>query len=59
MKYGAEKLNALISRSMAGIINQSMIFTLPGSVKAVTEYMTEITKVLDHLILMLHDVDAH
>jgi molybdopterin adenylyltransferase len=59
MKYGAEKSNALISRSVAGIINKTMIFTLPGSVKAVTEYMTEITKVLNHLILMLHDIDAH
>jgi len=59
MKFGAEKSNALISRSVAGIINKTMIFTLPGSVKAVTEYMTEITKVLNHLILMLHDIDAH
>lgn len=58
-KYGSEKPNALISRSIAGIINKTMIFTLPGSVKAVTEYMTEITKVLNHLILMLHDIDAH
>ena len=59
MKYGAEKSNALISRSVAGIINKTMVFTLPGSMKAVTEYMTEITKVLNHLILMLHDIDAH
>jgi molybdopterin adenylyltransferase len=59
MKYGAEKSNALISRSVAGIIDKTMIFTLPGSVKAVNEYMAEITKVLNHLILMLHDVDAH
>jgi molybdopterin adenylyltransferase len=59
MKYGAEKSNALISRSVAGINNKTMVFALPGSVKAVTEYMTEITKVLNHLILMLHDIDAH
>lgn len=59
LKYGSEKPNALISRSVAGVINKTMIFTLPGSVKAVTEYMTEINKVLNHLILMLHDIDAH
>lgn len=59
MKYGMEKPNALISRSVAGIIGNCMIFTLPGSVKAVTEYMDEITKVLKHLILMLYGVDAH
>jgi molybdopterin adenylyltransferase len=58
-KYGSDKPNALISRSVAGIIKNTMIFTLPGSVKAATEYMTEITKVLNHLILMLHDIDAH
>jgi molybdenum cofactor synthesis domain-containing protein len=58
-KYGAEKPNALISRSVAGLMEKTMIFTLPGSVKAIDEYMTEITKVLNHLIYMLHDIDAH
>mgnify|MGYP002725525524 CR=1 FL=1 len=59
MKYGMEKPNALISRSVAGIMNNTMIFTLPGSVKAVNEYMAEITKVLRHLVLMLYGIDAH
>jgi molybdopterin adenylyltransferase len=59
MKYGMEKPNALISRSIAGVINNTMIFTLPGSVKAVNEYMSEITKVLRHLLLMLYSIDAH
>ncbi|MCF8298038.1 MAG: hypothetical protein K9J13_10875 [Saprospiraceae bacterium] len=59
MKYGMEKPNALISRSVAGLLGNTMIFTLPGSVKAVNEYMTEITKVLRHLIMMLNGIDAH
>jgi len=59
IKYGMEKPNALISRSVAGLINNTMIFTLPGSVKAVSEYMSEITKVLRHLLLMLYGIDAH
>lgn len=58
-KYGAEKPNALISRSVAGVIFKTLIFTLPGSVKAVEEYMTEITKVINHLILMINNIDAH
>jgi molybdenum cofactor synthesis domain-containing protein len=58
-KYGSEKPNALISRSVAGIINKTIIFTLPGSVKAVDEYMAEINKVINHLILMIHDIDSH
>jgi len=59
MKYGMEKPNALISRSIAGLIGNTMVFTLPGSVKAVNEYMAEITKVLRHLLLMLYGIDAH
>jgi len=59
MKYGMKKPNALISRSVAGIMNNTMIFTLPGSVRAVNEYMAEITKVLRHLVLMLYGIDAH
>ena len=59
MKYGMKKPNALISRSVAGLMNNTMVFTLPGSVRAVNEYMSEITKVLRHLILMLNGIDAH
>jgi molybdenum cofactor synthesis domain-containing protein len=59
LKYGMEKPNALISRSIAGLIGNTMIFVLPGSVKAVNEYMSEITKVLKHLVLMLYSIDAH
>ena len=59
MKYGMEKPNALISRSVAGLIGNTMVFTLPGSVKAVKEYLQEITKVLRHLLLMLYSIDAH
>jgi molybdopterin adenylyltransferase len=59
LKYGAEKPNALISRSIAGVIDQSLIFTLPGSVKAVNEYLPEIFKSLMHLVYMLHGLDKH
>jgi len=59
LKYGAEKPNALISRSIAGVMDQSLIFTLPGSVKAVNEYLPEIFKSMMHLIYMLHGIDKH
>ena len=59
LKYGSEKPNALISRSIAGVMDQSLIFTLPGSVKAVNEYLTEIFRFLVHLIYMLHGLDQH
>lgn len=59
MKYGTEKPSALLSRSVAGIIEDTFVFALPGSVKAVNEYCTEILKVLDHLFLMRFGIDAH
>jgi molybdopterin adenylyltransferase len=59
VKYGMEKPNALLSRGVAGIIGKSLIFTLPGSVKAVNEYMNEICKSLEHMILMQYGIDIH
>jgi molybdenum cofactor synthesis domain-containing protein len=59
MKYGAEKPNALLSRGVAGIIGKSLIYTLPGSVRAVDEYMSEILKTLKHTVLMQHGIDSH
>ncbi|MDO9580440.1 MAG: molybdopterin-binding protein [Bacteroidales bacterium] len=59
IKYGTEKPNALLSRGVAGIIGKSLIYTLPGSLRAVDEYMTEILKTLIHTIYMQYGVDAH
>ncbi len=59
IKYGMEKPNALLSRSIAGVMGESLVFALPGSVKAVNEYMTEINKSLNHMVLMLHAINAH
>ena len=59
IKYGSEKPNALLSRGVAGIIGKSLIYTLPGSVRAVEEYMTEIVKTLKHTIYMQYGIDKH
>ncbi|MEI6047310.1 MAG: molybdenum cofactor synthesis domain-containing protein [Bacteroidota bacterium] len=59
IKYGTEKPNALLSRGVAGIIGKSLIYTLPGSVKAVEEYMSEILKTLEHTIYMQYGIDTH
>ena len=58
-KYGSLKPNALLSRAVAGVMQQTLVYTLPGSVKAVEEYMTEIMPTLRHSIYMLHNLDAH
>ena len=59
IKYGMQKPNALLSRSVAGVMEESLVYTLPGSVKAVREYMSEINKTLYHLLCMLHSIDVH
>jgi molybdopterin adenylyltransferase len=59
IKYAAQNPNSLLSRSIAGIIGESLIYTLPGSVKAVEEYLSEILKTLKHTILMKYGIDAH
>ncbi len=59
VKYGTDKPNALLSRGVAGIMGNALIYTLPGSVRAVNDYMDEITKTLKHLYLMKMGIDAH
>lgn len=59
MKYGMEKPNAVISRSIAGIRKRTLVFCLPGSPKACKEYMTEINQILFHLYMMLYNIDSH
>jgi molybdopterin adenylyltransferase len=59
VKYGANKPNALLSRGVAGLMGETLVYTLPGSVKAVNEYMEEILKTLEHLIFMRSGIDAH
>jgi molybdopterin adenylyltransferase len=58
-KYGSEIPGALLSRSIAALAGNTLIFALPGSVKAVNEYMTEILKVLEHLIFTVNGIDRH
>lgn len=59
IKYGADKPGALLSRGVAGIMGGTLVYTLPGSVKAVSEYMEEIQKSLQHALWMLHGLDIH
>jgi len=54
--YGKDHPSALISRSVATVMGKTIVFTLPGSVKAVREYTQELQKNFEHLILMLHGI---
>src|ERR1035437_10015168 len=59
VKYGADKPSALLSRGVAGLMDKSLVYTLPGSVRAVEEYMVEILKTLRHTIYMQYGIDTH
>ena len=59
IKYGSVKPAALLSRGIAGILNKALIYTLPGSLKAVEEYMDEILKTLQHTVYMQYGIDMH
>lgn len=59
VKYGTVKPNALLSRGIAGIIGNALIFTLPGSVRAVNEYLDIILPMLEHTVYMQYGIDSH
>ena len=59
VKYGATHPAALLSRGVAGIAGKSIVYTLPGSVRAVREYLEEILRTLEHTVLMQYGIDTH
>jgi len=59
VKHGMVNPNAALSRSLAGLADKTLIFVLPGSTRAIKEYMEEIQKSLWHMILMVNDIDSH
>jgi molybdopterin biosynthesis enzyme MoaB len=59
VKYGMEKPAALLSRGIAGVADKSLIYCMPGSVKAVAEYCNEILPVVEHSLYMLAGIDNH
>lgn len=59
VKYGTEKPAALLSRGIAGVSGKTLIYTLPGSVKAVSEYCNEILPTIEHSMYMIEGIDSH
>ena len=53
---GAKKPNALLSRSICAVAGNTIFYALPGSVKAVEDYLQEIFGTLDHMVAMLHGI---
>jgi molybdenum cofactor synthesis domain-containing protein len=59
VKHGMQFPNALVSRSIAGLIGETLIYALPGSPKAAGEYAGEIFKTVEHSLRMVHGIDSH
>lgn len=59
LKHGARMPMALTSRSVAAVSGTGLVYTLPGSPKAVPEYLHEIFKTMGHMILLLKGIDPH
>jgi len=59
VKYGTEKPAALLSRGVAGVSGKTLIYCMPGSVKAVTEYCQEILPTIEHSMYMIEGIDSH
>ena len=59
MKYGSKNPNALLSRSIAGTLKSTLIYAMPGSVRAVKEYIEEILKTIEHSIFMIKGISTH
>ena len=59
LKFGEHNPNALLSRAVAGVAGRTLVYTLPGSLRAVEEYMGEITKTMEHLIWITHGMELH
>ncbi len=55
-RFGAEHPSALLSRAVAGVAGETLVFTLPGSVRAVEEFTGEIFRVLEHALRMVRGI---
>ncbi|MFO7616453.1 MAG: MogA/MoaB family molybdenum cofactor biosynthesis protein [Bacteroidales bacterium] len=59
VKHGLNKPAALVSRSIAGVAGSTLIYCLPGSVKAVEEYCLDILPTIIHSLRMILGIDDH
>lgn len=59
LKHGARMPLALTSRGIAAVMGTTLVYTLPGGAKAIPEYLEEIFKTMEHMVLILKGLDAH
>jgi molybdenum cofactor synthesis domain-containing protein len=59
LKYGQAMPSALLSRAVAGVMGSALVYTLPGSPRAVEEYLAVILPTLAHSLMMRAGIDVH
>lgn len=59
VKYGMENPRAALSRTIAAVMGNTLVYCIPGSPTGVNEYMEEILKTFDHLLCVLHGMAEH
>jgi molybdenum cofactor synthesis domain-containing protein len=59
VKHGLNKPAALVSRSIAGVAGNTLVYCLPGSVRAVEEYCLDILPTIIHSMRMILGIDDH
>lgn len=59
IKSAPDNPNAVLSRSVAGLAGTMLLYALPGSTRAVEEYLAEIVKTLEHVLLTSRGIDPH
>ena len=59
VKNGLQFPAAALSRSIAGVAGQPLVYCLHGNPKAIKEYMEEILKTMLHLHQTLHGGTQH
>lgn len=57
VKYGMQFSNALMSRSIAGLAGNTLVYALPGSPGALRDYCTEILPTIEHALSMIYGLD--
>lgn len=58
-RFGTSNPRARLSRAIAGVAGTTQIYALPGSVRAVEEYLPEILVTLEHIADTLRGADRH
>ena len=58
-RHGQERPLTALSRTVAATMGSTLVYAIPGNPKGVEEYMTELLKTMNHLLCVLHGIEAH